>query len=84
MRFPVALLLASLMASPLVAQNAAPAPVDPTAEKQAERTAKQFELEATERNLKEGQAARDKLQAEVEALRADRGRLNQALIDAAA
>ena len=84
MRFTVALLLASLMASPLVAQNAVPAPVDATAEKQAERTAKQFELEATERNLKEGQAARDKLQAEVEALRADRGRLNQALIDAAA
>ena len=75
-----------LLALPVAAQNpAAPqAAGSDLAEKQSERTAKQFELEATERNLKEGQAARDKLKAEVESLRADRGRLNQSLIDATA
>lgn len=80
MRLAPVLLFACLLIGAAAAQNAAP--VDATAEKQSERTAKQFELEATERNLREGQAARDKLQAEVDALRADRGRLNQSLIDA--
>ena len=76
------LLLCSVLAAPVLAQAPAPAVPNDNAEKQAERTTKQFELEATERNLKEGQAARDKLQAEVETLRTDRSRLNQALVDA--
>ncbi len=85
MRFVLALLVCLGVAGSAAAQNAAPqSPAMDNAEKQAEKTTKQFELEATERNLKEGQAARDKLQAEVETLRADRGRLNQSLIEATA
>ncbi len=58
-------------------------PKDPAiVAKETERATRQMELEETQRVLQASDAEKARLQAEVDALRADRARLNAALIDA--
>jgi murein hydrolase activator len=52
--------------------------------KETERATRQMELEETQRVLQASDAEKARLQAEVDELRADRARLNAALIDAGA
>jgi septal ring factor EnvC (AmiA/AmiB activator) len=62
--------------------NGAAAPAgDPTSEKQAEKLTRQLELQAIERTLQASAETKAQRDAAVEALRSDRAKLNQALID---
>jgi len=49
-----------------------------------DRTAKELELKGVETNLKATEAERRQIEADVEAIKLDRGRLNQALLDTTA
>lgn len=78
---------------PLAAQQAVPSPParpgpaltpERTAEKEAERSTRQLELEATRRLLQASGDVKARLDAEVSSLRTDRGRLAAALLDTTA
>lgn len=92
---PVLVLAGSLACAPALAQqgpvprpaSAAPGPIlppDRLAEKETERATRRLELEATQRLLQTTSEAKSKLEAEVNGLRADRARLNTALVDTTA
>ena len=59
-------------------------PPDRLAEKEMERSTRRLELEAAERLLQSSTDVKAKLEAEVNGLRADRARLNAALVDTTA
>lgn len=71
-------LLAAVLAGPARAQTPAAAPADDP------RDARRLELRGLEDTLKASDAQRRKIEADLESMRADRARLNAALIDTAA
>jgi len=70
-----AVLLLGLWLAPARAVEPAPPP---------DRSAKELELQGVETNLKATEAERRKIEADVEAIKLDRGRLNQALLETTA
>lgn len=89
---PAAVLACALACGPGQAQQPPPRPTPPAtvlpperlAEKEMERTTRRLELEAAQKLLQASGEAKARLEAEVNSLRADRARLNAALVDTTA